>query len=93
MYRKTDEDEKLFKQHLSGFLWEFVLPEPLQIHFCGNRENLVKAALSNIYSQPGITKEVPFLITFQILHYHFVDVPAFIINSLILCFQHIAQCT
>lgn len=74
-----------------GLLWEFVLPEPLQIHFCGNREDFVKTALSNIYSQPGVAEEVPLPITFQILHYYFVDIPAFSIIVLILCLQHVTQ--
>lgn len=53
-----------------------VLPKPLQIHLRSNWEDFVQSALSNIYSQPGVTQEVPFLTTLQILHHHFVDIPA-----------------
>lgn len=35
------ETEFLLKNHVSGLLWEFVLPEPLQICLWGNREDFV----------------------------------------------------
>lgn len=57
------------------------LPKPLQIHLCGNWEDFVKRALSNIYSQPGVTQEVPFATSLQILHGNFVDIPACKINN------------
>lgn len=64
---------------------ELELPKPLQIHVCGDWEDHVKSALSNIYSQPGITEEVPFLTTLQILHHYFVDIPACNINYYMHC--------
>ena len=58
------------------------IPESLQICFWGNRENLVKRELSHVYGQPGITKKVPFLPCLQVLHHHFVDIPAYKLEQL-----------
>ncbi len=56
------------KQNQIKFLINVILPKPLQIRLCGDWEDLVKSALSHIYSQPGVTQEVPFLTALQILH-------------------------